>query len=244
MQNLSLQPSTPIYDLPKTIVLSMVLLAVFFASQLIGVVLFAPWVLQDAADLDIAEKVLQGSENGTLMSLALGFTLVMVLGCVYLFIRFKNSRVKDYLALKPFTWYQLLQCSALLIVLNVIINLVTVWLGREPMMFMDNLAESAHPRWLLVLAMVVFAPIYEEVIFRGFMWTGLASSKLGMWGASVLTSILFAVIHMQYGVVELLGIFCLAMLFSYGRIISGSLLLPVVLHMMNNGLAMAQYLYG
>ena len=115
MQNLSLQPSTPIYDLPKTIVLSMVLLAVFFASQLIGVVLFAPWVLQDAANLDIAEKVLQGSENGTLMSLSLGFTLAMVLGCVYLFIRFKNSRVKDYLALKSLTWYQLLQCSALLI---------------------------------------------------------------------------------------------------------------------------------
>ncbi|WP_316427946.1 hypothetical protein, partial [Escherichia coli] len=126
---------------------------------------FAPWVLKDAANLDIAEKVLQGSENGTLMSLSLGFTLAMVLGCVYLFIRFKNSRVKDYLALKSFTWYQLLQCSALLIVLNVIINLVTVWLGREPMMFMDNLAESAHPRWLLVMAMVVFAPIYEEVIF-------------------------------------------------------------------------------
>lgn len=244
MQNTSLHLNTPVYDLPKTIVLSMVLLMVFFASQLIGVVLFANLVLKDAGSLGIADKVLQGSANGTLMSLAIGFTLAMVISSVYLFIRLKHSRMADYLAIKPFSWYAFLQCSALLIVLNVIINLVTVWLDREPMMFMDNLAQSAHPLWLLILAMVVFAPIYEEVIFRGFMWTGLASSRLGIWGASIVTSVVFAVIHMQYGVVELVGIFCLAMLFSYGRIISGSLVLPIVLHIINNGLAMWQYLSG
>lgn len=244
MQNRSLRLSTPVYDLPKTVLLSMIMLMVFFASQLIGVVLFANLVLQDAGTLTIADKVVQGSANGTLMSLAIGFTLVMVVGCIYLFIRLKHSRMTDYLALKPFSWYVFLQCGALLIVLNVIINLVTVWLDREPMMFMDNLAQSAHPLWLLMLSMVVFAPIYEEVMFRGFMWTGLASSKLGIWGASIVTSVVFAVIHLQYGVVELVGIFCLAMLFSFSRIMSGSLLLPIVLHITNNGLAMWQYLSG
>lgn len=244
MQNLSLRLNTPVYDLPKTIILSLVILMVFFASQLLGVVLFAPVVITDAASLTVADKILQGSENGTLMSLAVGFTLVMVASCLYLFIRLNHSNIKQYLALKSFGGYAFLQCAALLIVLNIIINLVTVWLNREPMMFMDHLAESAHPRWLLILAMVVFAPIYEELIFRGFMWTGLASTPIGVWGASAMTSIIFALIHLQYGVVELIGIFCLAMLFSYGRIISGSLLLPMMLHMLNNGMAMWQYLYG
>ena len=95
--------------------------------------------------------------------------------------------------------------------------------------------------WLLAVAIVIIAPIYEEVIFRGFIWTGLSQSKLGVWGASVLTSVIFALIHFQYGWVELVSIVLLAMLFSYARYISGSLYLPIVLHILNNGLAMWQY---
>ena len=106
---------------------------------------------------------------------------------------------------------------------------------------MDELALTAQPFWLLAVAMVIIAPIYEEVIFRGFIWTGLSQSKLGVWGASVLTSVIFALIHFQYGWVELVSIVLLAMLFSYARYISGSLYLPIVLHILNNGLAMWQY---
>jgi hypothetical protein len=39
-----------------------------------------------------------------------------------------------------------------------------------------------------------------------------------------------------------MGVFCLAVVFSYARLLSGSLLLPMLLHMLNNGLAMWQYL--
>ena len=80
MHNPSLQLNSPVYNLPSTLVLTVVILMVFFASQLMGVVLFAPWILPNAASLDLATTITMGSENGTVMSLALGFTLLMVVG--------------------------------------------------------------------------------------------------------------------------------------------------------------------
>ena len=242
MHNPSLQLNSPVYNLPSTLVLTVVILMVFFASQLMGVVLFALWILPNAASLDLATTITMGSENGTVMSLALGFTLLMVVGCVGVFIQKKSSNIKDYLAIRWFSRQHLLIGVMWLLILNVLINAVTVWLDREPMLFMDGLAQSAQPLWLLVIAMVIFAPVYEEVMFRGFLWTGLASSRLGVWGASLISSLVFALIHLQYGVVEWMGVFCLAVVFSYARLLSGSLLLPMLLHMLNNGLAMWQYL--
>ena len=164
-------------------------------------------------------------------------------GCVFFFtIKFKKGNVKQFLAIKGFGFKDFLGFGVALVLLNVVINGITVWLDREPMLFMDELAISANPLWLLIVAIVVIVPIYEEWIFRGFIWSGLASSKIGIWGASVITSILFGLVHMQYEAVEMVMIFALAMLFSYARIRTGSLLLPIMLHMMNNGLAMAQYL--
>ncbi|MFW2176829.1 MULTISPECIES: CPBP family intramembrane glutamic endopeptidase [unclassified Moraxella] len=244
LTNPRLQLPTPVYGLPMTLVLSVLLLIVFLASQLIGVALFASWVFPNMADFTITDKIQQGSHNGTLMAWAVVFTLVTVASFIALMIRAKQASIGEYLAIKGFRWRQFLGFVGLLLLLNVAINGITVWLEREPMAFMDELAKTANPLWLLVLAMVVFAPIYEELMFRGFMWTGLASSKLGVWGASILTSLVFAMIHGQYGAVELGAIVVLAMLFSSARIVSGSLLLPIVLHIINNGLAMWQYLAG
>lgn len=41
----------------------------------------------------------------------------------------------------------------------------------------------------------LYAPIVEETVFRGFLWRGLAASRLGNGGAWVLTSIVFTASH-------------------------------------------------
>jgi membrane protease YdiL (CAAX protease family) len=50
------------------------------------------------------------------------------------------------------------------------------------------------------------------------------------------------VIHLQYGIYEISTIVVLALIFCYARIKSGSLVLPMLLHIINNGGAMGQYL--
>ncbi len=233
---------SPLYPLPITLALSMMLVVIFMVGQLAGLALFTPLVLPKGESLTLQEKVLLGGDNGTVMSLAMIFTFFVVVGTIWRLIRAKRGKFADYMAIKPFTWRDFLSTAILLIVLNVLISGVGIWLEREPMLFMDKLAASAHPLWLLVLVIVIIVPIYEEMMFRGFMWSGLAGSRLGEWGASILTSMGFALIHGQYAAVEWVEIFLLAMLFSYARWRSGSLLLPIMLHIMNNGLAMAEFL--
>ena len=110
---------------------------------------------------------------------------------------------------------------------------------------MDDLYDSANPKWLLILTMVVIAPIYEEVMFRGILWSAVREQfegAKGVWVTSLITSILFAIIHLQYEIYEMSVIFLLALLLSYARARSNSLYLPIILHIINNGVAMWMYL--
>lgn len=235
-------PTTPVYGVAMTGLLSCVLLMVFFTIQLIGVAIFAPSILPASQSQDWVDIMAHGSKNGTVMGLMVSLTLVVVLSITAILIKLKKgSQIRDYLALYPFKWGHLWRGIGLLILLNVVIQAVTVWLDIEPMDFLDEMYFSAHPLWLLVLGMVVFAPIYEEVMFRGFMWVGIANSRLGFWGATLATSLVFALIHTQYTLVELVAIVFLALLFSYTRAKSGSLFVPIILHILNNGLAMGLY---
>lgn len=225
------------------------MLLAFFSSQIVGVILGMNMLTSHLAtsSADFGEKVAfliaEGSHNGMAISVSVMVTGVIIVGFIALLITLKKgAKIGDYLALYGFTGKQFLGFLGLLLLLNVLIEAMSVWLGLEPMSFVDEIMPTAHPLWLLVVAMVVVAPIYEEVMFRGFMWVGLAKSQLGFWGASVLTSLVFALIHGQYTHVELVAIVALAMVFSYARAKSGSLFLPITLHIINNGLAMGLYL--
>lgn len=218
----------PLYSVTLDIVLSMLLLVLFLVAQWLGGVVLSAFFF---------------TQYGTIVGFMAIFTLIVIVLAIWLAVRFRYDRFCEFMAMAHFHWKQLLGFAGALLLLNLVIQGVTVWLDRNPMQFMDELITTANPVWLLVVAIVVIVPIYEEMIFRGFMWSALVNSKMGVWGASIVSSILFAVVHAQYGWVEWVGIFALAMLFSYARYCSGSLWLPIVLHILNNGLAMAEYLW-
>lgn len=56
--------------------------------------------------------------------------------------------------------------------------------GGTPLGFLLN----SYGAWIC-------APIVEETVFRGFLWRGLAASRLGNWGAWLLTSVFFVPSH-------------------------------------------------
>ena len=87
------------------------------------------------------------------------------------------------------------------------------------------------------------------MVFRGILWQAIAEQFVGQHSqtkgavvASILTSLIFAIIHLQYGIYEISTIVVLALIFCYARFKSGSLLLPILLHIINNGAAMWLYL--
>lgn len=103
--------------------------------------------------------------------------------------------------------------------------------------FVRDIVRYSSSIPLLVLSIGILTPIFEEMIFRGFLFKGLERTALGGHGTVWATSLLFVIIHMQYNWHVLLLIFPLALVLGYSRMYSGSLVLPIVLHAVNNSLA-------
>jgi membrane protease YdiL (CAAX protease family) len=84
------------------------------------------------------------------------------------------------------------------------------------------------------LAIVVFGPIVEELLFRGYLQTAL-SKRMKPWLAIVVSSCTFAAIHLQPAAFPMLALIGGVFGFLYYR--TGSLRVSMVLHILNNGLA-------
>jgi hypothetical protein len=110
---------------------------------------------------------------------------------------------------------------------------------REPIVppFMQQAYRSASPRWILWLAVGVAAPVLEEIFFRGFVFAGLAATRLRWIGAAIITAALWAGIHVQYDWVGILIIFALGLLLGAVRAMTGSTLLTIWLHCLVNFIA-------
>lgn len=90
--------------------------------------------------------------------------------------------------------------------------------------------ELSSP-WLLFLGGVVVAPVVEEIVFRGFVFSGLRQ-RYTPKKAGVISAGLFAVVHFQP--VNLIPILILGLIFAYLYHRSGSIWPAVIMHVMTN----------
>ena len=170
------------------------------------------------------------------------FTMPIVFGIAKLK---KGSILKDYFSLNGFNWKTLGFWILVFIVLQISTGFLIEALGaKEIPNFMMNLEyPTLLAKILLVVAVVVAAPIVEEVVFRGFLLKGFSNTFMGVHGAVFLTSALWAVIHMQYEVAYLIAIFVIGLVFGYARIITDSLYIPMIMHGLMNLLAILGLFY-
>ncbi|MBU2892763.1 CPBP family intramembrane metalloprotease [Colwellia sp. D2M02] len=100
---------------------------------------------------------------------------------------------------------------------------------------MVDIYQSTDYLILLFIVVVIAAPVFEEVVFRGFMFKGLKHSRLGVIGSIIITSILFTLLHGgQYELSVLVMLFSLAVILGVARQRSGGIYLPIYLHLVNN----------
>ncbi len=92
------------------------------------------------------------------------------------------------------------------------------------------------------ISLVLLPPIVEEIVARGFLYTGLRK-KMRMLPAAIITSILFGAAHLQFGSGNALlwtaaaDTFILSMVLVYLREKTGSLWASIGLHMIKNSIA-------
>ena len=83
-----------------------------------------------------------------------------------------------------------------------------------------------------LLGSIAFAPIFEELVFRGLLY-GTLRAGLGWPLAAVGSALVFALAH-GYGVAGLLSVFLSGVLWAWVYERTGSLLAPILAHVVNN----------
>lgn len=120
----------------------------------------------------------------------------------------------------------------------VLLDGVTLLLGRPliPAEWFASFRAANLP--LLALALVVVAPLFEESVFRGLLHRGLAASRLGPGGAIAVTTVLFTLAHFPADLAALAQGLVTGALLGAARERTGSLVAPILLHAALNARAL------
>ncbi|XUW99495.1 MAG: CPBP family intramembrane glutamic endopeptidase [Dehalogenimonas sp.] len=150
-----------------------------------------------------------------------------------------GASIKEYLALNP-------------IPVKTVVKIVFLTLGLVAVsIFVDsfrNLPNNPQPGpiyegvWPVFawFAVVLVAPLFEEVMFRGFMFQGFLRTRLGPALAIILPAIWWGLLHAQYGVFDRGVIIVLGIVLATVRLKTGSLYAPLVMHATWNFVSMIQ----
>ena len=93
---------------------------------------------------------------------------------------------------------------------------------------------TGGPLWSSFLTVAIFAPIFEEWLCRGMVLRGLLTKMKPVW-AIIISAAFFAVIHANPW--QALNAFMLGLVMGYVYYKTGSLILTMIIHFVNNGTA-------
>jgi membrane protease YdiL (CAAX protease family) len=104
-----------------------------------------------------------------------------------------------------------------------------------------DIAETPSQLLLAIVAAVVLAPIAEELLFRGLLHRALRG-RLSMVPATLISSVLFAVVHVDVAVSQplaLVGLTLVGVVLAIAYERTGSLIIPIVIHAVHNAVTIA-----
>ena len=101
--------------------------------------------------------------------------------------------------------------------------------------FMELMKQvTGGPFWSSFLVVAIFAPIFEEWMCRGMVLRGLLTKMKPFW-AIIISAAFFAIIHANPW--QALNAFLIGLVMGYVYYKTGSLILTMIIHFVNNGTA-------
>jgi len=224
-----------------TILIGIMIFVVFAVIQTAGMYAYIynaePNAFSQLSTLSV-EQLNQYLFNGDAISMGqipaafIGVALIIL----FVYIR-KPLTIDEYLDLNIPKIKPLLLFIGIMILLLILMESINAWFDRPTPEFMTDVYSNTQNIPLFWIAVVIGAPFFEEFLFRGFLFEGLSRSKIGLPATIVLTSALWAIIHVQYGLFEIISIFFVGIVLCLAKIKSQSLYAPIILHMMMNLIA-------
>lgn len=225
----------------------LVTLGIFFGGQLFGGLVISIWPMLLGWSSPRITEWFSDSTVGQFLLLATIQLVTFLL--LYWFIRYHRSSLTAIGLIKPRLRDVGYALAGLAAYLPAYIMTVVVLTRLIPSLNVDQPQQigfqgaSTGPELLLVfIALVVLPPLIEEMLARGFLFSGLRT-KLPILVAALITSGIFAAPHLQIGSgepllwVAFIDTFILSMVLVYLRVKSGGLWASIGLHAIKNGIA-------
>lgn len=226
------------WGLWATIGFSAIIAAVCFVCGFIFTIGFVILAKVLAPDLDLGEFVESLGSNGLFVASLECILTPLAVGLILLFARLrKGITVKDYLGLHKPLWKPLSLWLLVMVLYAAVYDAGTYITDRPVPEFMLYTYNSISFKPLLWFAVIIAAPIVEELFFRGFLLKGIEHSRVGPFGAVMVTALLWAGIHTQYDLFVVFGTFGLGVLLGLASIKTKSVYVPIAMHMVWNLLA-------
>jgi membrane protease YdiL (CAAX protease family) len=125
-----------------------------------------------------------------------------------------------------------------LAVVIIVADLLTLAFGRELVPpFQLQIHRTAQAEGALIslwFALIVVAPVGEEILFRGFLFRGFVREPRDALPGILAISLIWSLLHIQYDWFGASLVFGLGVLLGYVRLYSGSTTLVILLHALLN----------
>jgi membrane protease YdiL (CAAX protease family) len=151
-----------------------------------------------------------------------------------------GGRSRDVLALRPPAGTRGVYLNAVLLMalLQIAVSAVQYFfLPQDMYADLRPFVQLFGEQWVLALLVVgIGAPLSEELLFRGFLLSALARSRLGFAGGALVTTGLWTALHAGYSLAGIAEVFLIGLFFSWLLWRTGSLRVPIFCHALYNSL--------
>jgi len=152
--------------------------------------------------------------------------------------RMTGEDLLEYFALNLPRRRDVIIAVAGLAVVILVSDLLTLASGRELVpAFQLQVHRSAQAEGALLslwVALIVVAPLGEELLFRGFLFRGFVREPRDALPGILAISLIWSLLHIQYDWFGASLVFGIGVLFGYVRLYSGSTTLVILLHALLN----------
>jgi len=211
-----------------------ILSVVFLAAALAIVYFGSAWLF-----LTLGDKELLNENIGNLSFVLLyGVQVFLMMGAVWFFaLHRRKSRLRDlglrYYSIGKTVWYTFISLIAIFAVSFIYVYVMSTLLGIEaPSSDIETLVRNRNvSNTILLIVVSSIGPVVEEIFFRGFLYSAF-KKNWGTLAALFLSSLLFAVVHLQ--VYSFLPLFIIGWILAYIFEKTKSLFPGIFLHAIYN----------
>src|SRR3954465_14631008 len=212
------------------------LLFAFLVSVVMASVVFGAWQGDRAS-------MRSSTYDGVMITIGALASVPVQIAVLAFAARLRRWTPAGYLALNSPRRSEIVFAVLCTVALMIVFDALMFVSGRDlvPPFQVEDYQSAKDSGWLfgLMLAIIVVAPVGEEIAFRGFLYRGLVRPGYERLSIVVI-SLAWALLHIQYDWLGMAQIFAAGLTLGWFRWASGSTTLTVIMHVLINFEAMLE----